>query len=171
MLSLRSSQKSGRRANVCRRLAGLPERVSIAYLSVVGLQSLTDVHRAFNMRTAHATYRVLQKYVAHKDSIHKGGYDPSIDLDFRSGVSLGTGCISLILSLLPSTAGRIMEIFGFGGNREEALRTLMEPGGWVRGQAAPERGEGPGNEGLRRCVCFPFATECRSSANAHTPGL
>ena len=104
------------------------------------------------MRTAHAVYRILGRYIEERDAADPNGHDVLIDLDFRSGVSLGTGCVSLILSLLPSSAGRIMELFGFAGNRAAALKTLMDVGGWQKGQKTPSRGMGPGNEGLRRCV-------------------
>lgn len=104
------------------------------------------------MRTAHAVYKTLRKYIELADASHPQKRDPSIDLDFRSGVDFGIGCSSLILSLLPSTAIKIVELFGFSGNREEALATLMRTGGWVKGEKAPVLGEGPGKEGLRRPV-------------------
>jgi hypothetical protein len=65
---------------------------------------------ALNMRNAYAIYRTLAKFVEMADKAHGGGEDPSIDQDFRSGVFLGNGLISLILSLLPSTVLKIMEV-------------------------------------------------------------
>ncbi|GAA5981347.1 hypothetical protein JCM10908_004077 [Rhodotorula pacifica] len=87
---------------------------------------------ALNMRAAYSTYRTLAQYVEAADSAY-GGEDPMIDQDFRSGVDLGNGMISLMLSLLPSTVLKIMEVIGFSGDREAALRTLMKPGGWGPG--------------------------------------
>lgn len=120
------------------------------------------------MRTAHAIYKVLRRFVQVTDAAHPSQYDPSIDLDFRSGVEFGNGCSSLILSLLPSTAVRIVEMFGFSSNREEALDMLMRSGGWTKTGRDPAIGEGPGKEGLRRSVCAsPFLTS-RSGSTAHT---
>lgn len=62
---------------------------------------------ALNMRNAYSIYRTLAKYVEVADKEY-GGEDPAIDQDFRSGVYLGNGLISLILSLLPSAVLKIM---------------------------------------------------------------
>lgn len=102
---------------------------------------------ALNMRAAHATYRTLAQFVELADAAY-GGEDPSIDQDFRSGVNLGNGMISLILSLLPSTVLKIVEVFGFSGDREAALRMLMKPGGWKSGVEEPAITET--DQGIRR---------------------
>lgn len=102
---------------------------------------------ALNMRAAHATYRTLAHYVEAADAAY-GGEDPTIDQDFRSGVNLGNGMISLILSLLPSTVLKIVEVFGFSGDREAALRMLMKPGGWKAGAETPAITEA--EQGIRR---------------------
>lgn len=107
------------------------------------------------MRTSHAIYKVLRRFIQAADAAHPSKQDPTIDLDFRSGVDMGIGCSSLILSLLPSTAVKIVELFGFSGNREEALDTLMKSAGWTKGAKEPVLGEGPGKEGLRRPVRSP----------------
>lgn len=54
---------------------------------------------ALNLRSAYATYKSLGRYmeISRADRIE-------IDNDFESGVCLGTGCISLMLSLLPGKA-------------------------------------------------------------------
>lgn len=117
------------------------------------------------MRTSHAIYKVLRRYIQVADAAHPSKHDPSLDLDFRSGVDFGIGCSSLVLSLLPSTAIKIVELFGFSGNREEALETLMRTGGWVKGRKEPVLGEGPGKEGLRRPVGnFPFESDQNSDS-------
>lgn len=59
--------------------------------------------------------------------------------------------ISLILSLLPSKVLKIMEVFGFTGDREYALRTLQKAGDWKVDE--PEPGLKTGSEGIRRQVC------------------
>lgn len=99
------------------------------------------------MRNAYAIYRTLAAYVDASDSSY-GGEDPSIDQDFRSGVFLGNGLISLILSLLPSAVLKIMTVFGFTGDREYALATLMKGGRWKAREAEP--GMPPEEEGIRR---------------------
>ncbi|BGP52632.1 hypothetical protein JCM8202v2_000188 [Rhodotorula sphaerocarpa] len=83
---------------------------------------------ALNMRSAYSTYRTLEQYIESEDDAW-GDEDPKVDRDFRSGVNLGNGMISLILSLLPSTVLKIMDVIGFSGDRDVALRTLMKPGG------------------------------------------
>ncbi|GAA5867941.1 hypothetical protein JCM3774_004731 [Rhodotorula dairenensis] len=107
------------------------------------------IKEALNMRAAHATYRTLAQFVETADAAY-GGEDPSIDQDFRSGVNLGNGMISLILSLLPSTVLKIVEVFGFSGDREAALRMLMKPGGWRSGVEQPEITEA--DQGIRRPI-------------------
>jgi hypothetical protein len=114
------------------------------------------------MRTAYTIYRTLSKYIAITDEKHPSKYDPSLDLDFRSGVNFGNGNISLVFSLLPSQATKVMEVFGFSGKRQDALNLLMSAGGWVPSQYEPTVKEGPGNEGLRRCVRVLSYTLCDS---------
>jgi hypothetical protein len=99
------------------------------------------------MRNAYAIYRTLAAFVESADTAY-GGEDPSIDQDFRSGVFLGNGLISLILSLLPSAVLKIMTVFGFTGDREYALATLMKGGRWKPREAEP--GMPPEEEGIRR---------------------
>ncbi|ODO03402.1 hypothetical protein L198_02249 [Cryptococcus wingfieldii CBS 7118] len=106
------------------------------------------VREALNMRTAHGIYRSLQQYLEDAD---KHGYDDDIDMDFRSGVLLGTGTSSLMLSLLPGKVLKIAEVFGYAGDRTVALNTLMAVGGWTSGVAEPSLDET--NEGLRRPIC------------------
>ncbi|KAK4050437.1 hypothetical protein OIV83_003507 [Microbotryomycetes sp. JL201] len=105
---------------------------------------------AINMRNAYAIYRTLAAYVDVVDKEY-GGEDPAIDNDFRSGVFLGNGMISLILSLLPSAVLKIMTVFGFTGDREYALQTLMRAGLWK--PRNPDPGMDPEKEGIRRPIC------------------
>ncbi|KAJ1978660.1 hypothetical protein H4R35_001812 [Dimargaris xerosporica] len=48
----------------------------------------------------------------------------NIDEHFVSGVALGLGVFNLILSMLPSKYLRVVEIFGFAGDREYGLEML-----------------------------------------------
>lgn len=108
---------------------------------------------ALNMRNAYAIYRTLANFVEAADASYfgEGTEDPSIDEDFRSGVRLGNGMISLILSLLPATVLKIMSVFGFSGDREWALSTLMAAGGWQAGEKEPKKD--PAKEGIRKPIC------------------
>ncbi|KAF5328920.1 hypothetical protein D9758_018312 [Tetrapyrgos nigripes] len=86
------------------------------------------------MRTTITIYRTLYKYINTMDaeSLARGGpaEDPSIDVHFRSGVYLGAGMSTLILSLLPQKLLTIVELFGYKGDRKEALALLCRAGGW-----------------------------------------
>ncbi|ORY33728.1 hypothetical protein BCR39DRAFT_518906 [Naematelia encephala] len=120
-----------------------------AMLAIVsGGDWLGLVKEALNMRTAHGIYRTLQQYL---DDADRNGFDEDIDMDFRSGVLLGTGTSSLMLSLLPGKVLKIAEVFGYTGDRKVALATLMSAGGWSESSEEPAYNER--NEGLRRPVC------------------
>lgn len=80
------------------------------------------IKEALNMRNAYATYRTLAAFVEDSDldyvSTHSRvagakAEDPNIDNNFRSGVFLGNGMISLILSMLPGSVLKLMTVFGF----------------------------------------------------------
>lgn len=104
------------------------------------------------MRNAYFIYRTLAKFVESADEANGGKEDSSIDQDFRSGVFLGNGLISLILSLLPATVLKMMSIFGVEGDREYALNTLMKGGKWKAGVKEP--GMPVEMEGIRRQGAF-----------------
>ena len=89
------------------------------------------VSEALNMRNAYGIYRSLSKYVEWADAKKAGTHrDSSIDEDFRSGVYLGNGLISMILGLLPGKVLKIMEVIGYTGDTEWGLKTLARAGGW-----------------------------------------
>ena len=100
-----------------------------------------DVLYSLNMRTTIQIYRSLLKYLNAMDaeSVANGGppEDPSIDAHFRSGVYLGAGMSTLILSLLPTKLLTIVEIFGYKGDRVEALELLGRAGGWSKDSDEP----------------------------------
>jgi hypothetical protein len=56
-----------------------------------------------------------------------------------------------MLSLLPGKVLKIAEVFGYAGDRQVALKTLMAAGGWTSTSTKPEYDET--NEGIRRPVC------------------
>ncbi|WVR05111.1 hypothetical protein IAU60_002123 [Kwoniella sp. DSM 27419] len=120
-----------------------------ALLAIVsGGDWLGLIREALNMRAAHGIYRILQQYLEDAD---KNGYDDDIDMDFRSGVVLGQGTSSLMLSLLPSKVLKFAEVLGYGGDRDAALAMLMSAGGWSHTSDKPAHDET--NEGLRRPIC------------------
>lgn len=127
---------------------------SLLIKAVLGIVAGGDwvglIKEALNMRTAHGIYRTLQLYLAHAD--HHGG-DKGIDEHFKSGVQLGTGLSSLMLSLMPGKVLRVAELFGYAGDRRVALETLMAPGGWSNdpNQTLPLFDET--NDGVRRPIC------------------
>lgn len=93
------------------------------------------------MRTTIQVYRNLLKYITTMDaeSLERGGppEDPSIDNHFRSGVYLGAGMATLILSLMPAKLLTIVEMFGYHGDRSEALELLGRAGGWSKDSDEP----------------------------------
>ncbi len=112
---------------------------------------------ALNMRTAYGIYRSLQKYVDWADEQaakkSRGAIDESIDEDFRSGVYLGNGLISMILGLLPGKVLKIMEVFGYGGDCVEALKILAKAGEWSPNPKHTKPGMPLEEEGIRRPIC------------------
>ncbi len=103
------------------------------------------------MRTSLNIYRLLYKYIKAMDDASPKGYDNTIDEHFRTGVYLGTGGSMLVLSLLPSRIIAIVEIFGYHGDRHEALAILGKAGGWTSESDEPT--VPVSTEGLRRSLC------------------
>ena len=116
------------------------------------------VAEALNMRNAYGIYRSLSKYVEWADEQAakkhgKGAIDESIDEDFRSGVYLGSGLISMILGLLPGKVLKIMEVFGYGGDCVEGLKILCKSGEWSPNPKHLKPGMPMEEEGVRRQIC------------------
>lgn len=107
------------------------------------------------MRTIITIYRTLYKYVCAVDAEYAASLSsptspsdsspgtnshplesPSIDPHFRSGVYLGAGMSTLILSLLPARLLNIIELFGYAADRAEALEILGRAGGWGKPRPA-----------------------------------
>ncbi|KAJ4474283.1 hypothetical protein J3R30DRAFT_3778229 [Lentinula aciculospora] len=116
---------------------------------------LAFIKETLNMRTTIQVYRTLHRYINTMDaeSVANGGptEDPSVDVHFRSGVYLGAGMSSLILSLLPTKLLTIIEMFGYKGDRAEALVLLGRAGGWSKDSDEP--GVSAAQEGVRRTIC------------------
>lgn len=67
-----------------------------------GYERLTPTPRSLNIRSATNTYRMLEEFIhlADKEAVARGEgpIDTSIDRDFRSGVALGVGFVSINLN-------------------------------------------------------------------------
>jgi tetratricopeptide repeat protein 39 len=108
------------------------------------------------MRTCVQIYRLLARYLDDVDAeslaAGTGPQHPDVDNDFRSGVLLGMGVTHLLLSLLPSRIGTVMEIFGYKGNRREGLEILAKAGGWSPDLSVVNPGINANDEGVRRPI-------------------
>lgn len=150
--------RSGHGVARVRQMSALERHAELVYAETVLIKAMVAIvaggdwlgliKEALNMRTAHGIYRNLQQYLDESD---KDGYDDDIDMDFRSGVLLGTGTSSLMLSLLPGKVLKLAEVFGYAGDRTIALKTLMSAGGWSDDSELPAFNQT--NEGIRRPVC------------------
>lgn len=65
------------------------------------------VREALNLRTGDGIYRSLNAFLEAQDASDPSGYDSSVDPHFRSGIELGTGMSSLMLSMLP---GKVVKV-------------------------------------------------------------
>lgn len=140
---------------IVQRHAELIYAESLLLKAVMGILYSGDffgfVAEALNMRNAYGVYRSLSKFVEWADERASGARDESIDEDFRSGVYLGNGLISMILGLLPGKVLKIMEVFGYSGDTQWALKTLARAGEWSAKSDQP--GMPMEKEGIRRQVC------------------
>ncbi|GJJ13980.1 hypothetical protein Clacol_008237 [Clathrus columnatus] len=118
---------------------------------------LQFIKEALNMRTCVQIYRLLDRYITIMDaeSVEAGTglQHPGIDQDFRSGVLLGMGVTDILLSLLPSRIGAIMEVFGYKGDRTQGLEMLAKAGGWTNDLSNPDPEIDIEEEGIRRPIC------------------
>ncbi|KAL9933090.1 hypothetical protein V8E36_007808 [Tilletia maclaganii] len=123
---------------------------------------LAFVRNAFELRNGYFLHREMLKYVEWLDaeSEHATVLASSksaartvrvIDQDFRSGVYFGNGLSALILSFLPTGMLKIMETFGFIGDRKLALDLFQRAGGWSKQKPLPTISTD--EEGVRRPLC------------------
>ncbi|WFD44091.1 hypothetical protein MPSI1_002756 [Malassezia psittaci] len=126
-----------------------------AVLSILHSGDLLAVlSEALHLRSAYGTYYSLLKYLEWEEkNLGSASNVTRSDNDFRSGVYLGTGCISLLLGLLPSKVLKIMEVFGYGGDVHKGLSILSRAGQWSHDPKQVEPGESVEQEGVRRVLC------------------
>lgn len=108
------------------------------------------VSEALNMRNAYGVYRSLYKYY---EWAEEKGLANEMDEDFKSGVYLGNGLMSMILGLLPSKILKVMEVFGYTGDCAWALKTLSKAGGWSFDSSVKKPTVSIEDEGIRRPIC------------------
>ncbi len=92
------------------------------------------------MRTTISIYRHLGQYLDTMDAEARERGEPedtTIDKHFRSGVYLGVGMCNIILSLMPAKLQTIVELFGYKGDRQQGLQSLMKVGGWSTDRHEP----------------------------------
>ena len=120
--------------------------------------TIAFVKQALSLRSAYFLMRELYKFVEQTDAeaeeaqvSGKRASPVTIDQDFRSGVYLGNGLCSLVLSLLPAKALKMMEGIGFAGDRRFALDLFARAGGWSKSKPLPTISAD--EEGVRRPLC------------------
>lgn len=130
--------------------------------SVLGIfysgDSIGFVKQAFSLRSAYFQVRELFKFVEAVDAeaeeaevSGKRSQAIHLDQDFQSGVYLGNGVCSLVLSMLPTKTLKIMEGFGFVGDRKFSLDLFARAGGWSKSKPLPTISAD--EEGVRRPLC------------------
>lgn len=128
--------------NLFRRLAVIYQRgVRGTWHSQVTYTSRSNPNlRRLNMRTMISVYRHLGQYLDTMDAEARERGEPedtTIDKHFRSGVYLGVGMCNIILSLMPAKLQTIVELFGYKGDRQQGLKSLMRVGGWSTDRHEP----------------------------------
>ncbi|SNX87831.1 related to CSR1 - phosphatidylinositol transfer protein [Melanopsichium pennsylvanicum] len=130
--------------------------------SVLGIfysgDSIGFVRQALGLRAAYFQVRELFKFVEAVDAeaeeaevSGKRSNAVHLDQDFRSGVYLGNAVCSLVLSMLPTKTLKIMEGFGFVGDRKFSLDLFARAGGWSKSKPLPTISAD--EEGVRRPLC------------------
>lgn len=121
-----------------------------ALLCIIHDESVMSFLReSLHIRSSYNTYIVLEKYLNFVNEIKSKNKDVSkyeMDDNFTSGVSLGVGCFSLILSMLPASVIKVAEFIGFSSDRAHGLHVLESVGGW-------RNDDEKHNDGLRRELC------------------
>ncbi|KAI8997240.1 hypothetical protein BDB01DRAFT_770382 [Pilobolus umbonatus] len=120
-----------------------------ALLSIIHDESVMSFLReSLNIRSSYTSYMILEKYV---DYVREN--EPTeLDEDLASGVALGVGCFSLILSLLPASVVKLAEFVGFSADKSHGLKVLERVGGWDKQHGNKDVLLKDGG-GLRRQLC------------------
>ncbi|CAD6198263.1 unnamed protein product [Caenorhabditis auriculariae] len=81
------------------------------------------IRGALQVRTCYQTYRFCERLM-NESSIWLGR-SPKVRDQFESGVRMGLGTFSLMLSTLPSKVLRLLEVVGFSGDKDSGMRDLQ----------------------------------------------
>lgn len=129
--------------------------------SVLGIfyagDSIAFLKQAFSLRSAYFLMRELFQFVEYCDGeaeeaqISGRKATTTVDQDFRSGVYVGNGLCSLVLSLLPAKMLQALQGFGFTGDRKFSLEVFARAGGWTKHRPLPSISAD--EEGVRRPLC------------------
>ncbi|KAI8639873.1 hypothetical protein BD408DRAFT_434767 [Parasitella parasitica] len=123
-----------------------------ALLSIIHDESVMSFLReSLNIRSSYNAYMTLEKYVNHVNETDKS--HNTLDNDFTSGVALGVGCFSLILSMLPASVVKVAEFIGFSSDRAHGLKVLESVGGWDKHHDGTAPQGKVVNTGLRSQMC------------------
>lgn len=114
---------------------------------------MSFLRESLNIRSSYSTYMTLEKFVEYRNKEHKGKEE--LDDHFTSGVGLGVGCFSLILSMLPASVVKVAEFIGFSSDRAHGLHVLETVGGWDKCHSSKEDRPATivSETGLRRQMC------------------
>jgi tetratricopeptide (TPR) repeat protein len=156
-----SKQKAFQRMSLVEQHSDLVYAESLLLKCVLGIfyagDTIAFVKQALGLRSAYFTMRELLEFVEYCDGeaeeaqIAGRRANFTVDQDFRSGVYLGNGLCSLVLSLLPKQALKVMEGFGFVGDRKFSLDMFARAGGWSKSKPLPTISAE--EEGVRRPLC------------------
>ncbi|CAD6887124.1 unnamed protein product [Tilletia laevis] len=131
--------------------------------SILGIfyagDALALVRNAFDLRNGYFLHREMLRFVEWLDAEQEQATILAstkantrslrvIDQDFRSGVYFGNGLSTLVLSFLPASILKVIEKFGFVGERKMALDLLQRAGGWSKQKPLPTISTD--EEGVRR---------------------
>lgn len=112
---------------------------------------MSFLRESLNIRSSYSVYMTLEKYVNQVNENEKTS--DTLDNDFTSGVALGVGCFSLILSMLPASVVKVAELIGFTSDRTHGLKVLESVGGWDKHHDGSIPQEKDINTGLRSQLC------------------
>ncbi|KAJ1961302.1 hypothetical protein IWQ62_003914 [Dispira parvispora] len=100
---------------------------------------LNFLKEGLHVRSSYVIYRDCSKFLAWINEPENRHLQlQMIDCHFVSGVVLGVAMFNMILSLLPDKYLRIVEIFGFSGDRTYALELLEVGSGWREPDSGPD---------------------------------
>lgn len=154
-------QSALKRMTLVEQHAELVYAESLLLKCVLGIfyagDAIAFAKHALGLRTAYLTMRELLEFVefcdgeAEEAQISGRRAKHTVDQDFRSGVYVGNGLCSLVLSLLPKSASKLLEGFGFVGDRKFSLDIFARAGGWSKSKPLPTISAD--EEGVRRPLC------------------